>query len=117
MASAAMRPLIGRPRRICSLSTTTGAGAEPLAMVLCTEATHEVTNLRHLRRVPPKEKPKEKAVEGDGEKSGVDGVMEGEGHCCKLAGRRIESERRRCNVHLTINREINDVMTWHKTRV
>lgn len=84
MESAAMRPLLGRPRRICSRSTTTGAGAEPLATVLWTEATQEVTNLRrHLRRVPTKEKE-------DGEKSGVDGEREGEGHCCKLAGRRID---------------------------
>ena len=29
-------------------------------------------------------------MEGHGEKSGVDGEREGEGHCCKLAGRRID---------------------------
>ena len=90
MASAAMRPLLGRPRRIWSLSTTTaaGAGAEPIATEDWREATEEVTNLRHLRRVPRKEK----AEEGDEERNGGEGEgeREGEGHFCKLVGRRID---------------------------
>lgn len=45
-----------------------------------------MTSRRHLRLVPTKEK----AVEGDGESSGVEGEKEGEGHCCKLVGRRID---------------------------
>jgi len=59
--------------------------------------TQEVTNLRHLRRGTMTEK----AVEGGGDRIGVeDGKEEEEGYCCKFVGRRrdivvwlFESER------------------------